>query len=54
MNWLVEKRKPFIPYECRLTTYEYYLSGNVVKENRYVEHKTKDSYTGEIHTITFE
>ena len=50
----VEKREPFTPYEYRLTTYEYDLSGNVIKENRYVEHQTKDSYTGEVHTITFE
>ena len=54
MNWLVEKREPFTLYEYRLTTYEYDLSGNVVKENRYIEHQTKDSYTGEVHTITFE
>ncbi|WP_250277170.1 hypothetical protein [[Clostridium] colinum] len=53
MNWLIEKREPFNTYEYRLTTYEHDLSGNVVKENRYVEHQTKDSYVGEVHTISF-
>ncbi len=54
MNWLVEKREPFNSYEYRFTTYEYDLSGNVIKENRYIEHQTKDSYIGEVHIITFE
>ena len=54
MNWLIEKREPFTLYEYRITIYEYDLPENVIKENRYVEHQTKDSYTGKIHTITFE
>ncbi|WP_250278723.1 EndoU domain-containing protein [[Clostridium] colinum] len=53
-NWLIEKREPVTKYEYRLTTYDYDLSGNIVKENRYVEYQTKDSYVGEIHTISFD
>ncbi len=36
-----------------LTTYEYDFAGNVIKENRYVEYQTEESYDGEIHTISF-
>ena len=54
MNWLIEKREPMKEDDYSLTTYEYDLSGNLIKENRYVEYQTKDSYNGEVHTITFE
>nr|WP_317356407.1 hypothetical protein [uncultured Tyzzerella sp.] len=53
MNWLIEKREPITKTKYSLTTYEYDLSGNVIKENRYIEHQTEESYQGEKHTITF-
>ena len=53
MNWLIEKREPVTKTKYRLTTYDYDLSGNVVKENRYIEYQTEESYVGEKHTISF-
>ena len=53
MNWITEKREPVTKTKYRLTTYEYDLSGNVVKENRYIEYQTGESYTGEKHIISF-
>ncbi len=54
MNWLIEKREPVTRTKYRLTTYDYDLSGNVVKENRYIEYQKEEGYVGEVHTITFE
>ena len=53
MNWLIEKREPITKTKYSLTTYEYDLSGNVIKENRYIEHQTEESYQEEKHTIAF-
>ncbi len=53
MNWLIEKREPITKYQYKLTTYDYDLCGNLIKENRYIEYQEKDSYIGQVHTISF-
>ena len=58
LGWLVEKRIPIREEEqtvyYELTQYEYDLSGNLIKEKRYLDEQDETTGYGRVHTISFD